>query len=151
MREHFEVLKSKGICPTCYNLEHGYFHEDLTDKMLYEDELLFCFFEENPRSVGHTIIILREHYHDMSNTPDDVCADVFVFAKKAMNILKETLPVEIVYLCTMCDGPVNHFHLQLIPRHPNTEIGSKNFVKQRGKYNHNEELVDQIRRKFIEK
>lgn len=145
----FTSLKEKGICPTCYNMEHGNFHEDISERMLYEDELLCCFFEEKPRSVGHTIIILKEHYHDMSFIPDEICEAVFVFAKKAMKVLKDVLCVEIVYLCTMCDGKINHFHIQLIPRHPGTEIGSKNFVKPREAYIENKETIKLIQAKLI--
>ena len=91
---------------------------------------------------------LLAHYHDMSQIPDEVCSAVYIFAKKAMNVLKEVLGVERVYLCTMCDGPVNHFHVQLIPRHPNTEIGSVNFKKPRMEYVHDEAVVKLVRSKL---
>lgn len=53
----------------------------------------------------------------MMEIPDDLCKEIFVFAKKTMNVLKEVYAAESVYLCTMCDGPMNHFHIQLIPRY----------------------------------
>lgn len=34
-----------------------------------------------------------------------------------MNIIKNVYKSESVYLYTVCDGPMNHFHLQLIPRY----------------------------------
>jgi len=148
MRETVQSLQEKGICPTCYNLEHGGIYSDFTDKMLYEDDMLYFFFEEKPRAIGHTIILLKDHYHDMSEIPDEVCAYVYLFAKKAMNVLKDVLGVERVYLCTMCDGKVNHFHVQLIPRHPNTPIGSKNFVTERKPYIENREHINEIRTKL---
>ena len=145
MKETLKSLWEKGICPSCYNFEHGGIYNDFTERLLYEDDMLYCFFEERPRSVGHTIILLKDHYHDMSQIPDDVCAAVYLFAKKAMNVLKDVLEVERVYLCTMCDGKINHFHVQLIPRHPNTPIGSKNFVKERMNYVENKNHVIKIR------
>ena len=148
MRETIQSLREKGICPTCYHREHGGIFEDISDKMLYEDDLLECFFEVKPRSVGHTIILLREHYQDMSFIPDEVCAAVYVFAKKVMNVLKEVLNVERVYLCTMCDTPANHFHVQLIPRHPDTPNGSINFVKERMDYVENKNHLNLIREKL---
>ena len=45
---------------------------------------------------------------------DETCNEIFVLAKKIMNILKDVYNAESVYLCTMCDGPMNHFHIQLI-------------------------------------
>ena len=145
MNETPQSLQEKGICPTCCHREHGGVYPDASDRMLYEDGLLECFFEARPRAVGHTIILLKAHYHDMPQLPDEVCAAVYIFAKKAMNALKEVLGAERVYLCTMCDGPVNHFHVQLIPRHPNTPIGSKNFVKARMEYAANPEHVSAMR------
>ena len=47
------------------------------------------------------------------------------------NEIKEVYSSESVYLCTMCDGPMNHFHVQLIPRYDFEKRGSKNIVKER--------------------
>jgi len=63
--------------------------------MLYEDDILYCFFEERPRSVGHTIILVKAHYHDMSHIPDEVCTAVYLFAKKVMNVLKAVYVVGV--------------------------------------------------------
>ena len=49
-------------------------------------------------------------------------------------IIKEVYKCERVYMCTMCDGPMNHFHVQLIPRYSYEERGSNNFVKERFDY-----------------
>ena len=148
MSETVQSLQEKGICPSCYNFKHSGIYNDFTNRLLYEDDILYCFFEERPRSVGHTIILLKEHYHDMLNISDKICAEVYIFAKKVMNCLKEVLNVDRVYLCTMCDGKVNHFHLQLIPRHPNTSIGSKKFVNERMVYTESKRHINELRKKL---
>ena len=128
-------LVDSGICPTCYNREHGnVLYGDCSDKLLYENELFECMLIGNPRAPGHTVIISKAHYKDMMNIPDDLCREVYVFAKKAMNALKAVYGSESVYLCTMCDGPMNHFHVQLIPRYSYEKRGSRNFVKERQAY-----------------
>ena len=125
-------LTDMGICPTCYNKEHdNCLYGDNTDKMLYENELFECFLVGNPRAKGHTAISSKKHYKDMMEIPDELCKEVYVFAKKVMNVLKEVYSSESVYLCTMCDGPMNHFHVQLIPRYDFEKRGSKNIVKER--------------------
>ena len=68
-----------------------------------------------------------------------------MFAKKVMNILKSVYGSESVYLCTMCDGPMNHFHVQLIPRYSFEKRGSKNFVKERQAYREDKEKLERIR------
>ena len=77
--------------------------------------------------------------------PDDLCREVFVFAKKAMNVIQEVYGAESVYLCTMCDGPMNHFHVQLIPRYTHEQRGSRNFVKERFAYVHDQDKILKMR------
>lgn len=140
------MLVDSGICPTCYNREHdNCLYGDASDKMLYENELFECMLIGNPRAEGHTVIVSREHFKDMMEIPDELCREVFVFAKKAMNALKEVYGAQSVYLCTMCDGPMNHFHVQLIPRYGFEQRGSRNFVKERKEYREDREKVIRLR------
>lgn len=80
--------------------------------------------------------------------PDELCNEIFIFAKEIMNILKEVYQAESIYLCTMCDGPMNHFHIQLIPRYSYELRGSKNFVKERKEYIEDLEKITKIRKKI---
>ena len=86
----------------------------------------------------------------MMEIDDDTCKKIFVLSKKLMNIIKEVYKSESVYLCTMCDGPMNHFHLQLIPRYENEKRGSKNFVKPRMEYQEDKEKVKELRKRVNE-
>lgn len=141
------MLTDRGICPTCYDKENNNcVYGDNKDKILYENEMIECFLVGNPRAQGHTIISSKKHYKDMMEIPDDLCSNVYVFAKKVMKVLKEVYEAESVYLCTMCDGPMNHFHIQLIPRYSFEKRGSKNFVKERKEYIEDKEKIDQIRK-----
>lgn len=140
------MLVDSGICPTCYNREHGQIlYGDCSDKLLFENESFECMLVGNPRAPGHTAIISKTHYKDMLAIPDELCREVFVFAKKAMNALKAVYGAESVYLCTMCDGPMNHFHLQLIPRYAHEKRGSRNFVKERQAYVEDTEKINALR------
>ena len=146
------ALVDSGICPTCYDKEHGHcLYGDPSDKMLYENELFECFLAGNPRAAGHTIISSKAHYKDMMAIPDALCQEIFLFARKAMNHLKDVYGAESVYLCTMCDGPMNHFHLQLIPRYAFEKRGSRNFVKERKPYEEDAEKIAQMRQLLSEK
>ncbi len=128
-------LVDSGVCPTCYDKAHGHIvYGDNSDKMLFENDLFECFLAGNPRSPGHTVISTKTHYKDMMEAPDELLRELYVFAKKCMNALKQVYGSESVYLCTMCDGPMNHFHVQLIPRYAYENRGSRNFVKDRMPY-----------------
>ena len=140
-------LTDMGICPTCYDKENNnILYGDISDKILYENDDFECFLCGNPRSKGHTIISSKKHYKDMMEIPDDLCKKIYVFAKKMMNILKEVYKSENVYLCTMCDGPMNHFHIQLIPRYDFEKRGSRNFVKERKEYIEDIEKINMIKK-----
>lgn len=140
------MLTDRGICPTCYDKENNHcLYGDNKDRMLYENELFEVFLVNNPKAEGHTILSSKKHYKDMMEIPDDLCKEIFVFAKKTMNVLKEVYAAESVYLCTMCDGPMNHFHIQLIPRYSFEKRGSRNFVKERKEFKEDPEKLLKIR------
>lgn len=124
-----------GICPTCFNRAHnGALYGDMTDKMLYEDDDIECFFVGNPRAEGHMCISTVKHFHDMSEAPDYINEKIVRFAKQFMLIIKDVYNCERVYICSMCDGLNNHYHVQLIPRYGFEKRGSRNFVKERKAY-----------------
>ena len=70
--------------------------------------MLLCRQSESGQSYVHSTM---EHYHDMSEAPDHINDKIIRFAKRLMQILCEVYGCERVYLCTMCDGPNNHYHI----------------------------------------
>ena len=144
-------LVDLGICPTCFNREcNGALYGDNSDKLIYQDDDIECFFVGNPRAEGHMCISTINHYHDMSEAPDFINNKIIRFAKRFMLILKEVYGCERVYMCTMCDGPNNHYHIQLIPRYSFEKRGSSNFVKPRSTYIYDAEKVDKVRKLIID-
>ena len=132
-------LTDMGICPTCFDrATNKALYGDDSKLKTYEDEEIECLFVPNPRAEGHMMISTKEHFHDMSEAPDKINEKIIRFVKAYMKILKEVYKCERVYLCTMSDGPMNHYHVQLIPRYANEERGSKNFVKPRRAYEYDE-------------
>lgn len=143
-------LTNLGICPTCFDraTNKSLYGDDSLLKT-YEDEDIECLFVPNPRAVGHMIISTQKHYHDMSEAPDNINEKIIRFAKAYMNILKNVYGCERVYLCTMADGPMNHYHVQLIPRYSFEERGSKNFVKPRQTYIFDENKFNEIKKQIM--
>ena len=142
-------LTDLGVCPTCLNRKYpGAIFGDDADKRLYRDEDVEILFVAKPRAVGHLCILSVPHYHDMSEAPDALNEKIVRYAKFLMKTLCEVCGCERVYLCTMCDGPANHYHVQLIPRYAGEERGSLNFVKPRGEYRHDPRVVAAIRTKL---
>ena len=139
-------IVDSGICPTCFDKNNNHIlYGDNTDKMIYENNLLECFLVGNPRADGHTVISTKRHFKDMMEIDDETCKEIFLISKKLMKIIKKVYNAESVYLCTMCDGPMNHFHVQLIPRYNFEKRGSNNFVKPRFKYKEDKKILNQLR------
>ena len=139
-------IVDSGICPTCFDNNNNHvLYGDNTDKMIYENDKFECFLVGNPRSEGHVAISTKKHFKDMMEIDDETCKEIFLISKKLMNIIKKVYNSESVYLCTMCDGPMNHFHVQLIPRYSFEKRGSKNFVKPRFEYKEDKEKLQKLR------
>lgn len=142
-------LTDVGVCPTCFNREHGgKLYGDMSDKLIYSDSDIECFFVGNPRAPGHACISSARHYHDMSEAPDGLNEKIVRYAAEMMRAIKDIFSPERVYLCTMCDGPNNHYHVQLIPRYSYEKRGSGNFVKPRGEYVYDKERLEAIRERI---
>ena len=138
-------LTDMGICPTCFDrATNGALYGDDSLLKTYEDDDIECLFVPNPRAKGHMMISTKEHFHDMSEAPDYINEKIVRYAKAYMNIIKEVYGCVRVYLCTMADGPMNHYHVQLIPRYENEERGSKNFVKPRQPYLYEKDKFDKV-------
>ncbi len=125
------MLQEEGICPSCRNMEFGDLYPS-EGRVFYEDDRVICLFEKYPRAVGHTIILSKEHYEDISDMPIELGTHIFEVSKRIIDLLKVKIGAEKVYMCTMCDGNRNHLHFQLLPRLAGETIGSKNFVRERG-------------------
>ena len=139
-------LTDLGICPTCFNRKTGgALYGDDSKLKFYEDKDIECLFVPNPRADGHLMIGTMAHYHDMSEAPDEINEKIVRFAKQLMIIIRDVYKCERVYICSMCDGPNNHYHVQLIPRYAFEKRGSNNFVKQRKAYVYDEVKFNQVK------
>lgn len=139
-------LTDMGICPTCFDrATNKSLYGDDSKLKTYEDDDIECLFVPNPRAKGHIMISTKEHYHDMAEAPDYINEKIIRFSKAYMNIIKQVYGCVRVYMCTMADGPMNHYHIQLIPRYDFEERGSTNFVKPRQKYEFDRKKFDAVR------
>src|SRR4051794_40715301 len=109
LRQTIEDLQAKGICYACYDLETGELFRD--QHVVFEDSQFRVALDLNPRMRGHTIILYKPHREDLSELAEGEAGCVFAFGVLVTRAIKEGLGAEKVYLNTMCDGDINHFHL----------------------------------------
>lgn len=117
--------------------------------VLHADDRLFAVLASDPRSPGHTIVVWREHVQDFTGLDDHDTGHLFaVCARLARAIQAALAGTERVYLVSMCDGAINHLHVQLIPRYQHETIGSKRLVSPRQPLREADEIAPAIRQRL---
>ena len=125
-------LTSRGECFQCRDLDTG--GSVLGQQhVIVETQHAKAVLALDPRAPGHTVVVWKPHRHDFTELDEAETATLFTLCRDVASAMTEALAgVKRVYLVTMCDGPVNHLHVQLIPRYRESPIGSTRLVDQRG-------------------
>ena len=88
---------------------------------LYEDDILKVFLDINPSSLGHTLIIPKDHYLDIDDIPLEVLFHIMKICKNIKKLIEEKLKPE--GFCLIQNNgfiqEVKHYHLHLIPKYKN--------------------------------
>lgn len=129
--EKIKKLQEEGTCFSCENFVTGDIFPD-DGLIFYEDELVRCQFEKYPRATGHTVIVAKAHYEDISEMPLELGIHILKISDIIIKLHKEIIAAEKVYMCTICDGKRNHLHFQLFPRLKGETIGFGNFAREEG-------------------
>ena len=95
----------------------------------YEDENFRIIFDAAPATVGHILVIPKQHYANIFEMPEDMTAKAFVLAKKAATVLKEITGCPGVNILQnngeKAGQTVFHFHIHIIPRYDEKIISWK--------------------------
>ena len=87
---------------------------------IYEDDQVLAFADINPLTVGHTLIVPKNHAENIWEISGDDLKAVHLASIKVANAIKEALnPVGVAFLQLNGRGVnqvVMHYHLHLIPR-----------------------------------
>lgn len=93
---------------------------------VYEDELVKAFFDINPASEGHTLIIPKKHYENIYEIPENVLERIIIVVKKLAIVYKKALDVKAVNILHAsgkeAQQDVFHFHIHLVPRYENDKL-----------------------------
>ena len=85
-----------------------------------EDEQLLCFMDLFPVSNGHTLIITKDHYQNVFETPEAALAAIAARSGRIAKAIREVFSpdgIAVVQLNGAAAGQtVFHYHVHLIPR-----------------------------------
>ncbi len=94
---------------------------DIPTRTLYEDEDFRIIFDASPATVGHALILPKDHVANVFEIPDELQARGYVLAKKAAGVLTEVFGADGINILQnnneAAGQSVFHFHIHLIPRY----------------------------------
>ncbi len=94
---------------------------DIPSRKLYEDDNFIVIMDVSPASKGHSLIIPKEHYANIYELPDELCAEAMKIAKKMATKMTEALHADGFNILQnngeVAGQTIFHFHMHLIPRY----------------------------------
>ena len=100
---------------------------EIPSTTIYENSDFRVFFDINPASKGHCLIVPKQHYNDIFDMDAETGGKLFSLATVVARSLKKELNCEgmnIVQNNGLIAGQtVFHFHMHLIPRYKNDNAG----------------------------
>jgi len=104
-----------AVCPFC-----GIASGKASASLVYEDAAVLAFMDLNPASIGHTLVVPREHWENIYEIPETVLADIFSVVKRVSAAVKKTVGAEGISILQLngraAGQAVMHFHVHVIPR-----------------------------------
>src|SRR5690606_12258890 len=90
-----------------------------TVSIVHEDDRTIAFMDIQPASPGHTLVVSRDHYPTLFETPDDLAAHCLQVAKRIAPGIRRATGADAVNVFS-ANGraggqDVAHFHIHLIP------------------------------------
>lgn len=98
--------------------------EEIPSYTIYEDDKVKAFLDINPDVNGHTLIIPKKHYKDISDIDDATLMHIMDVAKYLRSLLETKLNIEGLTL-EQNNGDIQmikHFHLHLKPYYKEEQV-----------------------------
>ena len=109
-----------------------------------EDEHFYAFFDINPVTKGHTLVIPRKEVDYIFDMNDDELAKFQLFAKKVATALRAAFPCKKVAQIVL-GLEVNHAHIHLLPINTEADVDFHKHIKLA-----DEEMKDAAERIYAE-
>lgn len=121
-----ETPQTNANCPFCAWL----IGEAKKPPIVHEDEHLVATLCESPISRGHTQIIFKRHYHELSAVDPDDSARMGALVPRLSAAIKNGLGAQMIYVACIAEE-VRHVHFHLVPRYESDTKGFGLFTRER--------------------
>jgi len=93
----------------------------LPSSKVYEDDFIFAFLDINPVNPGHTVVIPKNHYENIYETPEELSAKILIISRNIAMVMKSELGALGTNFILNNDPSagqvISHTHLHIIPRY----------------------------------
>ncbi len=97
--------------------------KEIPSEKIYEDEATLAFLNIKPVNLGHALVISKEHFSNIYETPDEVLSAMIKTTKKLSIAIKKAVNADGINIAmnnNLAAGQVIfHSHLHIIPRFSN--------------------------------
>jgi len=88
---------------------------------VYEDEQVAAFLDIAQTTKGHTLVVSKKEYQDITEIPEDLAAHLFAVATKVAKAAQKAFRAKGINVLgnngAVAGQTVFHFHLHIIPRY----------------------------------
>ena len=99
-------------------------NEEIPSYTIYEDDKVKAFLDIEPDVNGHTLIIPKKHYTDISDLDNETLTHIFDVARYLKSLMETKLQIDGLTL-VQNNGDVQevkHFHLHLKPHYQEEQV-----------------------------
>ena len=90
---------------------------------IYEDDKCLAFLDISQTTIGHTLVVPKQHFDDIFSIDSDYAKHIFDVVRKLSINIKEKLGIKAVNILNnsgeLAGQTVKHFHIHIIPRYEN--------------------------------
>lgn len=88
-------------------------NSELPNYKIYEDDICYCFLDNNPETLGHTLVVPKVEVDKIYDLDEDTYLHMFKIAKMLAKNMEEKLNARIIFKVIGVDVP--HAHIHLVP------------------------------------
>ena len=126
---------------------------DIPTYSIYEDEDFNVIYDAGPATLGHALILPKNHARNIFEMDDELLGKAHILAKKMAAVLMDVFQADGINILQnnnpSAGQSVFHFHIHLIPRHENDQA-LKMWTPGEQQKEKLEESIAEIKRKMAE-
>lgn len=123
-------------------------NKEVPAEIIYENDLVMAFLDNNPISLGHVLIVPKKHYENIYDVAEEYLKELVLVAQKIALSYREVFGINNLNLLHNAGKAgqqiVFHFHFHLIPRKEGdgVDFEKKRFSELKEKYS---EFVEKLK------